>query len=62
MQYHGMLPVITLPHLAIEFAPNSETIVVLCLGNVFYIFDVEENRISKWSRENIQKNNKCVKT
>jgi U3 small nucleolar RNA-associated protein 4 len=49
--YHSKLPIFSSYHTSISFHPLSATIVVTCLSNEFYIYDVEEKGFANWTKE-----------
>ena len=50
LQYHGTLPRTTAHFTAIAFHPSSAALVVTCATNQFYIYNVEDLRLSDWTR------------
>jgi len=53
--YYSKLPSFTSFHTSLSFHPLSATIVVTCLSNEFYIYDVEEKGFANWTKEYLNK-------
>ncbi|OUM69505.1 hypothetical protein PIROE2DRAFT_38084, partial [Piromyces sp. E2] len=53
--YHSKLPSFSSFHTSISFHPLSATIVVTCLSNEFFIYDVEEKGFANWTKEYLNK-------
>ncbi|ORX79829.1 WD40 repeat-like protein [Anaeromyces robustus] len=53
--YHSKLPSFSSFHTSLNFHPLSATIVVTCLSNEFYIYDVEEKGFANWTKEYLNK-------
>jgi U3 small nucleolar RNA-associated protein 4 len=51
LAFHASLPVLDSPHLTAAFHPTTPTLVVACASNHFYVFDVDDKKLSDWSRE-----------
>ncbi|KAL6065936.1 U3 small nucleolar RNA-associated protein [Balamuthia mandrillaris] len=51
LQCHTMLPIFESQHTTFAFHQRGSTLVVVCASNQFYLYDVEEKRLSDWSRE-----------
>ncbi|KAJ3003082.1 U3 small nucleolar RNA-associated protein 4 [Thoreauomyces humboldtii] len=55
LKHHATLPVFPSLHTTITFHPSSPTLVVTCTSNEFYLYDVDEARLTDWSREYSQR-------
>ncbi|KAL6601980.1 WD40 repeat-like protein [Neocallimastix sp. 'constans'] len=53
--YHSKLPTFSSFHTSVSFHPLSATIVVTCLSNEFFIYDVEEKGFANWTKEYLNK-------
>eukprot|EP00163_Fabomonas_tropica_P002941 TRINITY_DN1240_c1_g4_i3.p1 TRINITY_DN1240_c1_g4~~TRINITY_DN1240_c1_g4_i3.p1 ORF type:complete len:341 (-),score=52.69 TRINITY_DN1240_c1_g4_i3:40-1062(-) len=51
LQHHVTLPVFESPCTSLAFHPLSATLVITTIANSFYLFNVEEKRLTDWSRE-----------
>ncbi|KAG0325217.1 U3 small nucleolar RNA-associated protein [Dissophora globulifera] len=51
LQHHATLPVFDAPLTSLQFHPYSPTLVIPTASNVFYLFNVENRRLTDWSRE-----------
>ena len=49
-QYHSTLPRFASQHTAVAFHPGSLAVVIACASNHFYIYNVEDARLSDWAR------------
>jgi len=53
--YYSKLPSFSSFHTSLSFHPLSATIIVTCLSNEFYIYDVEEKGFANWTKEYLNK-------
>ena len=49
---HASLPRLASPHLNTAFHPAGDMLVVLTASGQFYLFDVQQARLSEWSVQN----------
>eukprot|EP00742_Colponemidia_sp_Colp-10_P006807 GILJ01007294.1.p1 GENE.GILJ01007294.1~~GILJ01007294.1.p1 ORF type:complete len:682 (+),score=96.47 GILJ01007294.1:45-2090(+) len=51
LQRHVELPALDSQHTTFAFHPTGSILVVACVTNQFYLFDIEDRKLTDWSRE-----------